>query len=361
MNLLEKRLKEKYPNEKLKVLKYTKMKDKAEVQCLSCNQIYNIKAENYLSKNKVSVCKKCGQPIVQKNKYQEKINLKYPKENILIVEFNGVKGPLKVKCLNCNTIVEYEYGQNILLEHKERICPHCFSNKKNAMENTIKNFKLWIENNNLNFKDFSFPSVIKSDTLIESKCVFCGQVNKKTIYDYMRNRGCLCGAAYVFSTKEDMQKNIGEDYEVIDFSKENNHALIKHKSCGFVYKTNLEKMVCPKCKGSKGEQKIRHFLKKNNIAFVEQYGVEIEGHHLRVDFYLPSYKIYIEFQGKQHYEKIEFFGGEQRFKKQTYNDNLKRQFLGDSLLEIKYDENIEEKINSFLVKFNEQVTKNPMV
>lgn len=40
MNLLEKRLKEKYPNENFEVLEYTRMKDKAKVKCLSCGEIY---------------------------------------------------------------------------------------------------------------------------------------------------------------------------------------------------------------------------------------------------------------------------------------------------------------------------------
>ena len=30
-----------------------------------------------------------------------------------------------------------------------------------------------------------------------------------------------------------------------------------------------------------------------------------------VDFYLPKYNLFIEYNGKQHYEPIEYFGGQQ--------------------------------------------------
>ena len=56
MNLLEKRLKEKYPNEKFEVLNYTRMKDKATVKCLKCGNIYTQNAETFLRKNKTSFC-----------------------------------------------------------------------------------------------------------------------------------------------------------------------------------------------------------------------------------------------------------------------------------------------------------------
>ena len=51
MNLLEKRLKEKYPNEKFEVLNYTRMKDKATVKCLKCGNVYTQNAETFLRKN----------------------------------------------------------------------------------------------------------------------------------------------------------------------------------------------------------------------------------------------------------------------------------------------------------------------
>jgi hypothetical protein len=57
MNLLEKRILKKYPNEKIKVLTYTKMKSAARVECEKCGTIYNMSAaEGFVKKNKVCIC-----------------------------------------------------------------------------------------------------------------------------------------------------------------------------------------------------------------------------------------------------------------------------------------------------------------
>lgn len=61
MNILEKRLKERFPQENLEVLQYTKMREFGKIKCLDCGTIYEyIRAENVLMKTKRCVCKKCG-------------------------------------------------------------------------------------------------------------------------------------------------------------------------------------------------------------------------------------------------------------------------------------------------------------
>jgi hypothetical protein len=60
---------------------------------------------------------------------------------------------------------------------------------------------------------------------------------------------------------------------------------------------------------------------------------------LRFDFFIPTQNIAIEYQGKQHYEPIEIFGGEQAFKLQQKKDDIKRKYCSKSqinLLEIPY-------------------------
>ena len=59
-----------------------------------------------------------------------------------------------------------------------------------------------------------------------------------------------------------------------------------------------------------------------------------------LDIYIPSLKIGIEYQGKQHYEPIDIFGGEEHFNKQQKLDNKKRNLCINNsvkLIEWKYD------------------------
>ena len=72
---------------------------------------------------------------------------------------------------------------------------------------------------------------------------------------------------------------------------------------------------------------------------------------LRFDFFLPEFNICIEYNGKQHYEPIDYFGGEKTFKYTLKNDKIKIDYCkkNNILLHIiRYDENIEERMKEIL-------------
>mgnify|MGYP003620563355 CR=1 FL=1 len=76
-------------------------------------------------------------------------------------------------------------------------------------------------------------------------------------------------------------------------------------------------------------------------------------HFLLFDFYLPNYNICIEYNGKQHYEPIDWFGGIKTLEYIKNNDNIKKKYCQKNnikYLEISYKENdlIEEIIKKEL-------------
>jgi hypothetical protein len=111
--------------------------------------------------------------------------------------------------------------------------------------------------------------------------------------------------------------------------------------------------ACQKCNSSKGEIKIRKYLTDNNIFFEEQKRFPNELGKQRFDFYIPAYNILIEFQGKQHYEPINFGGISDEksileFNKRKELDQCKRDFCiknNYSLIEIKYDMDVEKELS----------------
>ena len=112
---------------------------------------------------------------------------------------------------------------------------------------------------------------------------------------------------------------------------------------------------CPKCNRSKGELKISMWLDKNNIFYEPQMRFDdcCDIKTLPFDFYIPSLKIAIEYDGKQHFEPIEYFGGEESFEILQKHDAIKNEYCknnGISLLRIPYYKynNIEEELNNFL-------------
>ena len=106
------------------------------------------------------------------------------------------------------------------------------------------------------------------------------------------------------------------------------------------------------CMGrSKGEYIIQEILQNHNISFINQYRFDDCKHERRLpfDFYLPENNVCIEYQGKQHYQVVDYFGGVQGFEDRKRNDSIKRRYCKDNdivLLEIQYGETIEniEKI-----------------
>lgn len=112
---------------------------------------------------------------------------------------------------------------------------------------------------------------------------------------------------------------------------------------------------CPICKNSKGERVIENFLKKESIIY--EYQKKFKKcrykNELPFDFYLSNHNILIEYDGKQHFEVNEFFGGEIGFKELKIRDSIKTKFAKEnsiSLLRIPHTEfeNIEKIIVNFL-------------
>ena len=54
--------------------------------------------------------------------------------------------------------------------------------------------------------------------------------------------------------------------------------------------------------------------------------LNFDGNRLNFDFYVPIYNLLIECNGIQHYESIDFFGGDERFNKQRLHDKLKEEY-----------------------------------
>jgi hypothetical protein len=79
---------------------------------------------------------------------------------------------------------------------------------------------------------------------------------------------------------------------------------------------------------SSGELKIKNILIQNDINFQKQYRVKFQGTWIVFDFVIMNAenKIIkcIEFNGRQHYEPIDYFGGIETFKYQQERDQRKR-------------------------------------
>jgi hypothetical protein len=134
----------------------------------------------------------------------------------------------------------------------------------------------------------------------------------------------------------------------------NNHITTISKSNLSVRKSKNQEIcnLCNEYIGSMVEQEVFDYIKTiypGNIIRSDRKLIK----PLEIDMILEDIKICIEFNGVQHYEPIEFFGGVKTFEKRILIDTIKRRYCDDNkvpLLIIKYDDDVEPTIKN-LFKF----------
>lgn len=74
---------------------------------------------------------------------------------------------------------------------------------------------------------------------------------------------------------------------------------------------------------------------------------------LSYDFYISDQNILIEYQGIQHYQPVNLWGGEAKFEYQQKHDKLKLDYARDhgyTLITVPYTEDTFSKIKKYLFK-----------
>lgn len=265
-------------------------------------------------------------------------------KNLTILKFDGVKKPVEFKCNKCGLIIKLNKGETLLTKTRSH-CPHCKTANKKTIEMKHKIDNLLKNNLNIELIDF-----VDCGTPIKFHCKVCNKYFNREPYRFLKNQKCPSCSGTTLKTFDRVMLEIkeihGDDYEVLNPDKYENtrtHLKIRHK-CGFIWESTLHNLKihnCPKCcrKISKGEKRIKEYLEGCNIEYIWQYKQKIDNHTLFFDFYLPKQNLFIEFQGQQHYDPIDYFGGIIGFEKRQELDNLKKQWCKENnytLLEISY-------------------------
>lgn len=103
---------------------------------------------------------------------------------------------------------------------------------------------------------------------------------------------------------------------------------------------------------SYGEYYIKELLDEMHIKYAQEYTFNDckDNKPLPFDFYLPDYNICIEYDGQQHFESVDFFGGKKHFIMQQKHDHIKNLYCKNNsitLLRLPYylsDNQIKKQI-----------------
>lgn len=214
--------------------------------------------------------------------------------------------------------------------------------------------------------DYSMTNYINYRTDVSVKCKLHGEFNQNA-HNHLTGHGCpTCKALLIGNNK---RSNVNEfvigakkthgniyDYSLVNYI--NNYTRVKiicsiHGEFEQTPNAHLVGCGCPICRESKGESEIQKTLDLHRVKYIKQ--MKFNGckniQLLPFDFYLPDYNICIEYDGRQHYEIINEWGGEKTLKGIQIRDEIKTNFCFNhniTLIRISYLDNIELILNTKL-------------
>ncbi len=164
------------------------------------------------------------------------------------------------------------------------------------------------------------------------------------------------------------------DYSQVDYHRKRDKVKIRCIIHNYWFYQSLEEHSkrnkrggCPLCSETTGEREVRLHLQKKHIDFTAQVEIEnirpkeLPRQYLRVDFYIKKYRLFIEYNGEQHYRDCGWFKERGGFEMQQLRDEVLREYCQKfdfNLLEIKYSEfdNIGKLIDAKIkeIKANEK-------
>lgn len=263
-------------------------------------------------------------------------------------------------CIICP--VHGEFWQNPYDHLKGCGCRKCYGNNKMSIDEFIEKARK-----------------VHGDKYEYSKVEYNGNKNKVIITcpihgdfiqkpnDHLSGCGCpKCNNEYIPTTSEwiEMAKKVhGDryDYSKVEYINAKTKVCIICKEHGEFWQrpnNHLNGCNCPHCNSNKrslNEEYIESLLKENKINFSREKTFDWlkNKSHLYLDFYLNDFNVAIEYQGEQHYQPIDKFGGYNEFIKIKERDDKKFELCEQHGIKVFYLRGKKINIDSILEYINE--------
>jgi hypothetical protein len=279
---------------------YTGALKKIEIYHSKCSKSYEVTPGNFLFGQRCPMCQNIRNKKKTHEEFVTEVKNKFNDEYLVLGEYQDITKKIKIRHNKC--LFEWEvYPGNILSGQSK--CPHC-----------------------------------------SRKATFTTESFSRVIDDLTNGEYKITGTYKNVRTKISIKHNIcGHEWDVFPNA---------FKDAG---------SRCPKCTVmSKGEQIIYDSLTERNINFTNEYTFDDckNIYSLPFDFAIQNNNdevvFLIEFDGIQHYESIEWFGGEEILKYTQYNDSIKDDYCKENnlkLLRIPYwdIDKIETILDTYLI------------
>ena len=345
-------------NEYIVVGKYKNAKTKVWLKHNDCGNSWRVIPNSFTSGSRCPYC--FGNMKKTTEQFKEEVFELVGREYTILGEYVNTHTKVKVTHNEC----QHEYYVTPASFLNGRRCPKCFGSIKKTTEQFKQDIYDLVEDEYVLLGEY-----IDYNTKMSIRHNVCGFTYEVSPSKFINGRRCpKCAGKLRKSTKyfkDEVFQLVGDEYHVIgEYIRALSDVRIQHNKCGYAWDVKPSNFLrgtrCPKCNSSKGELKVEEFLTYSNVVYESQYKYDDCKNisPLPFDFALMSSDkrvILIEYDGKQHYEPIDFFGGQEQFEYQRQNDNIKSQYCKDNnipLLRIPYWDfnNIEQILEEWLHK-----------
>jgi len=334
LNELDKKLKS---FNKIRLSDYDKLTDRGLFKCLVCEYIYEASFANMYHNGG---CKSCSGHL---KLTKDGINEKLKSRNIVLVDdYVNNKTIVKFKCLK-------KFCSHTWLAKPENVlhgtgCPKCAGNIKLTRDEVVERLK---------DKDVSLiGDYVTNRTKTLCQCKFCNHTWNTTLDKIFMGRRCpKCFGKNILTNAEVDKRLEGRNITRLD-NYVNCTIKLRWRCdiCGNVWDAVPKKVYrgtgCPDCK-LKNETRIRNWLReKYGEDNIKKLTVRFNNRNYMIDFVVNG--VFIEYNGEQHYQPIEFWGGQKAFEKQQKRDQELRDYCKENnirLIEIPYWLSHEDQYN----------------
>lgn len=348
-------------NEYIPLDPYTGAKCRVRMKHLPCGVVRTITASEFLRGS--ARCPGCSKKRRRAKKFKEikdKLKDKYGDEyTVLDTQYKTLHTKMRVRHNVCGNTIWVT--MDALLQ--QPLCSYCHG----GIRRSDKEFRKKVRE--LTDDEYTFlDRYINSATKIRVKHNACGYIYKVRPNDFLRGSGRCpkCNSAIYRTTesyKQEIKDIYGDEYTVLgEYKNRTAKIKVRHNKCGYVWNVPAKNLLtghgCPVCLQSRGErfvyQVLVHDLGLSKDQF--KYGYVIPDlkykSNLHFDFWIPSIKTAIEYDGKQHYESNEFFDKRESLYIRQERDCKKNQYCKDNsirLIRVPYTYNTYDKVRDLLL------------
>ncbi|MCK5775119.1 MAG: hypothetical protein KAH25_03030 [Bacteroidales bacterium] len=338
----------KYPD----VDSFNSKKSIINILCNECNTYFLESLYNHAQKGK---CPSCYSKLIMEQRIESASKL-YDG----LYSYNKVTSHVGLVTITCMAHGDFKTD---LGRHSKglAICPRCaFINKKIKMVETFKNNAHEKFNDQFSYDEDVFDNYINDSSLIRFDNIrlrieckdhgfFYSKPSTHLKSDWGICRECLRIKRELEFIKESRSlHNNRYTYENYQWAFNDVPSYItcpKHGDFIMRPSGHIGRLSgCPECGFSSGELEVSKVLREFEIIY--EYEKEFDdlvgtgGGRLRFDFFVESLNLCIEFDGRQHFEANEHFGGTKQLENQQRHDELKNTYCEDSgihLIRIPYN------------------------